>query len=50
MAVFTGNFAIGAALLRGTDTRTAQQTLARIAVTLASPGQGLPTPPVQDGA
>ena len=50
VAVFTGNFAIGAALLRGTDTRTAQQTLARIAVTLASPGQGLPTPPVQDGA
>lgn len=49
VAVFTGNFAVGVALLRGTDTRVAQQTLARIAVGLGSPGQGLPTLPVQDG-
>ncbi len=50
VAVFTGGFAVGAALLRGTDTRNAQQTLARIAVGLASPGQGLPTPSAQDGS
>jgi predicted regulator of Ras-like GTPase activity (Roadblock/LC7/MglB family) len=49
VAVFAGDFAVGVALLRGTDTRTAQQALARIAVTLAAPGQGLPTRTAQEG-
>jgi predicted regulator of Ras-like GTPase activity (Roadblock/LC7/MglB family) len=42
VAVFAGEFTVGAALLRGSDTRMAQQVLARIAVGLATPGQGLP--------
>lgn len=50
VAVFTDGFVLGAALLRGTDTRNAQQTLARIALDLASSGQGLPTPLAQDSA
>ena len=52
VAVFTGGFALGAVLQRGTDTRSAQQTLARVALGLSKPGQGLPTPellPVQEG-
>ena len=63
VAVFTGSFTLGAALLRGTDTRTAQQTLARIAIGLNDAGQmatgqtaaglnppgALPTPVPQDG-
>ena len=58
VAVFTGSFTLGAALLRGTDTRTAQQTLARIAIGLNDIGQiaagqtapgALPTPVPQDG-
>lgn len=43
VAVFAGEFTVGAALLRGSDTRPAQQTLAKIAVNLGTPGQGLPT-------
>jgi predicted regulator of Ras-like GTPase activity (Roadblock/LC7/MglB family) len=42
VAVFAGSFTVGAALLRGSDTRMAQQTLARIAVSLVTQGQGLP--------
>lgn len=50
VAVFTGSFTLGAALLRGTDTRSAQQALARIAAGLSAPG-GLPGPVVlPDGA
>ena len=49
VAVFTGGFTLGAALLRGTDTRSAQQALARIAAGLGTPG-GLPNPlPLPDG-
>ena len=49
VAVFTGNYAVGAALLRGTDTRSAQQALAKVAALLGTPGQGLPAPHAQDG-
>lgn len=50
VAVFVGGYAVGAALLRGTDTRPAQQALAKIAAGLTTPGQGLPAPLAQEGA
>ncbi|GGJ60483.1 roadblock/LC7 domain-containing protein [Deinococcus aquiradiocola] len=50
VAVTTAGYTVGAALLRGSDTRVAQQTLAKIAVNLAAPGQGLPEPLAQEGA
>lgn len=34
VAVASGNFVLGAALARGSDTRTAQQTMARLALDL----------------
>ncbi|UBV41702.1 roadblock/LC7 domain-containing protein [Deinococcus taeanensis] len=37
VAVTTGDFILGAAMTRGTDTRTAQQTLARVALDLNLP-------------
>ena len=37
VAVTTGPYTLGAAMTRGSDTRTAQQSLARLAVDLVMP-------------
>jgi len=42
VALFSGARAVGAALPRGSDTRAAQQALARVAAELGAPGRGLP--------
>ncbi|MFC4455634.1 roadblock/LC7 domain-containing protein [Deinococcus sonorensis] len=42
IALASGQFTVGVSLIRGSDSRLAQQQLARIAGSLATPGQGLP--------